>query len=258
MLELIRYQYCRVVAKHKSKTTHPESIELDLFSLISNKPKIKVAIIDDQPFPYTNALEAEGCTVKVFDDYSLKIKQRNQKIKIIDFSSFDVIVCDVHEVGKLIFPGSEGISVIEDLRKKYPLKVIAAYTGDPGAILTKLKKQDTLDKTFAKEWGVDDFLFNFRQITEIFNKPKERWEFIQRRLTHLGLPQHKTIGLQHAFVEHILFCQMLSTRPNYDEIQFKKLATTMSNNIDFVAVTRVGLKVAEVAQLFIPFAELIK
>ena len=191
MFEDLRYYFYDLLAKLKAHSVHPESIELDLLSLMSTRPKIKVAIIDDQAFPYLRALEAEGCVVRVFDDYSTKVRQRNQKPKIIELSSYDVIVCDVHAVGALIFPGSEGISGIEDVRKKYPLKVIVAYTGDPGAILTKLKRQDTLDKTFAKDWSVDEFLFNFREVIDIFVKPKNRWEFIQRRLSHLGLAQHK-------------------------------------------------------------------
>lgn len=248
-----RYHFYSFLAKLKSRSVFPESIELDLLSLISDRPKIRVAIIDDQIFPFTRALETEGCRVQVFDDYSTKISQRNQKIKIIELSSYDVIICDIHAVGALIYPGSEGISVIEDLRKKYPLKVIVAYTGDPGAILTKLKRQDTLDKIFAKEWSVDDFLFNFREILDIFARPKNRWEFIQRRLTHLGLPQHKISGVQRVFVEHVLLCQMLSARPQYNERHLKQVISSASDQIDTGAVLRIGLKAAEVVQVFLPF-----
>lgn len=253
MIENFRYYFYSIVAKLRARSIHPESIELDLLSLLATKQKIKVAIIDDQPFPYLNALEAEGCEVRIFEDYSTQVKQRNQKLKIIELSSYDVIVCDVHSIGAQIFPGSEGISVIEDIRIKCPLKVIVAYTGDPGAILTKLKRQDTLDKTFAKDWSVDDFLFNFREVLDIFKKPKNRWEFIQRRLTHLGLAQHKISGVQRVFVEHVLLCQMLSSRPKYSELHLRQVIDSASERIDTGAVLRVGLKAAEVVQLFLPF-----
>ena len=131
---------------------------------------------------------------------------------------------------------------------------MVAYTGDPGAILTKLKRQDTLDKTFAKDWSVDDFLFNFREVMDIFVKPKNRWEFIQRRLSHLGLAQHKISSVQRVFVEHVLLCQMLSTRPKYNELHLKQVIDNASAKIDTGAVVRVGLKAAEVVQIFLPFA----
>lgn len=248
-----RYHYYSILAKWKSNSVHPETIELDLLSLIAERPKIRVAIIDDQPFPFTNALEAEGCYVQVFDDYSTKVSQRNEKHKLIQLANFDVIVCDIHAIGAQIFPGSEGISVLEDLRKKHPLKVIVAYTGDPGAILTKLKKQDTVDRIFAKEWSVDDFLFNFREVLDIFARPKNRWDFIQHRLKHLGLAQHKISTVQKAFVENVLLCQMLSARPAYNESHLKQVIVDSTTRIDTKATLLVGLKAFEVAQVFLPF-----
>lgn len=247
------YQYYSLLAKWKSNSIHPETIELDLLSLISERPKIRIAIIDDQPFPFTDALEAEGCHVRFFDDYSSKISQRNEKHKIIQLDNFDIIVCDIHAIGKHIYPGSEGISVIEDVRKKHPLKVLVAYTGDPGAILTRLKKQDTVDRIFAKEWGVDDFLFNFREVLDIFTKPKNRWDFIQHRLKHLGLTQHKISSIQKVFVENVLLCQMLSARPAYNEQHFKQVITDSVTKIDTKETLLAGLKALEVVQVFLPF-----
>lgn len=248
-----RYHCYSLLAKWKSKSVHPETIELDLLSLIAERPKIRVAIIDNAPFPYTAALEATGCFVQVFDDYSSKISQRNEKHKLVQLTNFDVIICDIHDIGTQIFPGSEGISVLEDLRKKHPLKVIVAYTGDPGAILTRLKKQDTVDRTFAKEWAVDDFLFNFQEVLDIFTKPKNRWDFIQRRLTHLGLAQHKIASVQTVFVENVLLCQMLNARPAYNESHIQRVIADSTSRIDTRATLLVGLKAFEVAQVFLPF-----
>lgn len=248
-----KYHYYSLLAKWKSKSIYPETIELDLLSLIAERPRIRVAIIDNQPFPFSDALEAEGCQVQVFDDYSSKISQRNEKHKIIQLTNFDVIVCDIHDIGAQIFPGSEGISVLEDLRKKHPLKVIVAYTADPGAILTRLKKQSTIDRTFAKEWGVDDFLFNFREVLDIFTSPKDRWAFIQHRLTHLGLSQHKISSVQKVFVENALLCQMLSSRTTYNESHLQQVIADSTAKIDARATLLVGLKAIEVAQLFLPF-----
>ncbi|HQR86183.1 MAG: hypothetical protein B7Y59_02375 [Burkholderiales bacterium 35-55-47] len=242
----------RLWAKWKSTSTHPEEIELDLFAITSKRHAIRVAIIDDQPFPYTPALEAEGCIVKIFDDYSTKVSQRNQKSKIIQLKNYDVIICDINDIGTEIYPGSEGISVLEDLRNKHPLKVIVAYTADPGKILVKLKKQNTIDKTFAKEWQVDDFIINFRPILDIFTKPKNRWDFIQCRLNHLGLAQQKINAIQKVFVENILFCQMISSLPSFNEAHLQDVISNSASRIDPKSTLMVGLNSIEIAQIFFP------
>lgn len=253
MLETLRFRILKLIASVQARSTYPEQIELDLLSLLATKPKIRVAIIDDNNFPFSRALEEEGCYVQIFEDYSTKVTQRNQKSKVIDFSNFDIIVCDIHNIGAQIYPGSEGISVIEDLRKKHPLKLIAAYTGDPGAIYTKLKKLSSLDKVFSKDWVVDDFLLNFRELLDVFVHPKSRWEFIQRRLSHLGLRQQKIDSIKRVFVENVLLCQMLSKHAHFNEKHLRQVIVESNSKIDPRSVINIGLKVAEVGQLIIPF-----
>lgn len=252
LLTRIKIFLYRTWAKWKSYSTHPESIELDLLSLLTKRQPIRVAIIDDQHFPFINALEAEGCFVKYFVDYSRKTSKKNDKQKLIDLKNFDIIICDIHNIGAQIYPKNEGISVLEDLRLKHPLKVILAYTADPGIIFTKLKQADTLDKTFAKEWEVDDFLFNFREILDIFTKPKNRWEFIQRRLTHLGLAQQKINTIQKVFVEHVLLFQKLSTLPTFNEAHTLQVISDSASRIDLKTPLVISVKAIEIAQIFLP------
>jgi hypothetical protein len=253
MLHKIQLYWHTFVSNLKSKNTYPEDIDIDLLSLISNRPQIKVAIIDDKDFPFKIGLEEIGCKVTCFEDYSKKISQRNEKIKVINFTNFDIIICDIHGVGTQIYPGSEGLSIIEDLRKKHPLKVIAAYTGNPGIIVTKLKNQFVLDKVFSKDWQVEDFLFNFKELINIFEKPKHRWDFIQRRLQYLEVNQHKIAKFQKAFVSNILLCKALSNKPDFNENQFKTILDESSSKFDLGSTATIVLKATELGQLILPF-----
>jgi hypothetical protein len=245
--------YCALIAKYRAQNTYPDCLELDLKGLFTAPRQLRVAIIDDQPFPWVDALEARGCKVTVHTDYSKKITQANQKVKIIDFSGQDIIICDINGVGSNIYPGSEGISIIEDLRKKNPLHVIAAYTGTPGTILTKMKKPDTLDKVFVRDWSVEDFLLNFDAVLDIFQKPKDRWEFIRKRLSHLNVSETKITQVRAAFVENVLLCQLLQQKFNFSAEKTQKLVMGAEKSINIGSIAQGAVRVAEVASLVSPF-----
>lgn len=246
-------KYCEVVARHQSKNTYPETLSLDLGELLSRPRPIKVAIIDDQPFPWVEALQNRNCQVSYYADYTKPVKQANQKTKTISVQSSDIIICDIHGVGSAIYPGVDGIGVMEELRRKHPLHVIAAYTGNPGAIYSKMKKRDTLDAVFSREWEIDDFLFNFDELAKIFHVPQSRWEFIRRRLIYLGVGEKKIAEIQRGFVENVLLGQMLKEKFNCTADQTREFLLSSSTRLDIVSLAKFGIGAAELAGLVSPF-----
>lgn len=247
------YTYSRLIAKHRAKTTYPESLSLDLGELLSSPRPIRVAIIDDQSFPWIEALESRNCKVTYYSDYTKPVKQANQKIKAHSFQSNDIIICDIHGVGSAIYPGVDGIGVMDELRRKNPLHVIAAYTGNPGAIYSKMRKQDTLDAVFSRDWGIDDFLLNFDELIKVFSMPKNRWEFIRRRLSHLEVSEKKINDIQRVFVENALLGQMLKQKFRCSAEQTRNLLLSSTDTFDLVALTKFGIGAAELAGLISPF-----
>lgn len=245
--------YCRIVSKHRAKTTYPETLSLNLSDLLAAARLIRVAIIDDERFPWKEALESRDCKVTYYPDYTKPIKQANQKIKVHDLASQDVIICDIHGIGSAIYPGVDGIGVMEELRKKHPLHIICAYTGNPGAIYSKMKKQDTLDMVFSKDWELDDFLLNFDEIAKIFTSPRYRWEFIRKRLTHLEVSEKKISEVRRMFVENVLLSQMLKHRFSCSAGETKHLILSSSSSVDLKALIKFGIGAAELAGLVSPF-----
>lgn len=245
--------FCIGLAKYRARRTYPDSLELDLKELLSDPRPLRVAIIDDQPFPWKNALETRGCRVTVYSDYTKKITQPNQRLKAIDLSAQDIIICDINGVGTSLYPGSEGISIIEDLRRKNPLHVIAAYTGSPGTIYSKLKRQDALDTVFVRDWSVEDFLFNFDALLDIFRKPKDRWVFIRRRLSYLNINDTKIDQVRLAFVENVLLCQFLRQKFNFSAEKTQQLVIEAERDINIGAIAHGAVKVTELAALVSPF-----
>lgn len=245
--------YCTILARHRAKTTYPETLTVNLSDLLASPRPIKVAIVDDRPFPWKDALESRGCRVTYLPDYTKPIKQADQKIKAHDLSSHDIIICDIHGVGSALYPEIDGLGVIEELRRKNPLHVICAYTGNPGAIYSRFKRQDALDMVFSKEWGIDDFLFNFDQVARIFTSPKFRWDFIRRRLVYLGLSEREISGVQRVFVENTLLSEMLNQRFHSDAVDTKRLICNTPSRIDVASLAKFGIKAAELASLVSPF-----
>lgn len=245
--------YCTILARHRAKTTYPETLAINLSDLLASPRPIKVAIVDDQPFPWKDALESRGCRVAYFSDYTKPIKQANQKIKAHDLSSHDIIICDIHGVGSALYPGVDGLGVIEELRRRNPLHVICAYTGNPGAIYSRLKRQDALDMVFSREWEIDDFLLNFDQVVQIFTSPKVRWEFIRKRLVHLGLSEREIGGVQRMFVENTLLSQMLNQRFHSDADETRRLICSSPSRFDVASMAKFGIGAAELAGLVSPF-----
>jgi hypothetical protein len=132
LFKFIKKKYFYAKAIHRAKSTHPDDLSIELADLFDDNRQIRVAIIDNDQFYWIDAIRQRGCKVEYFSDYTKPLTQSNQKIKPIDFSSYDLVICDVHGVGEQLYHSLGGIGVLEELRNKNPLQVIVAYTGDPG------------------------------------------------------------------------------------------------------------------------------
>ncbi len=248
----LKIRIYKAIASYKSRDTYPESIELNLDDLLAKPRNIKVTIIDDAPFPWTEAIENRGCTVTYHQDYTKPITQSNQKIKTIATNSSDIIICDVNGVGSAIYPGLDGVGVIEELRRKHPLQVIIAYTGNPGAIHAKLKSKTTLDGIMVRDWGIEDFLFNLDEILKIYRYPAQRWQFINSRLKHLGLKDKEIECTRRKYVENILLSQLLKEKLNFSPAATQEVLTA-EKSFDIGAFAKIGIGAAEAWGLLSPF-----
>ncbi|MBP2544641.1 response regulator [Acinetobacter guillouiae] len=253
--EKIKLRIFTLIVKYKSKNTYPETLEVSLENLLGKQRKLKVAIIDDESFPWVDALESRGAKVTHFNDYCKPTTQVNQKTKIIDFSSFDIIICDVRGVGSTIYPDLDGVGVMEDLRNKYLFHVIIAYTGNPGAISSKLKKNDCLDMIFVKDWALEDFLLNYDKLAEVFKYPAARWKFIRKRLSHLDIGEKEIEMFRRSFVEDVLLINMLREKFKWSPEQTKELILKSSKRdiVECDTLVKFGLTGLQITKILMPF-----
>jgi len=233
----------RCWAKYKSKSVYPDQIEVDFENLLGAPKKLKIAVIDDAEFPWKDALEVKGHSVDVFEDYTKSIKQEGQRVKAYTFSKYDIVLCDIDGVGMMLYPGAEGVAVISDIREKNPMQVIAAFTGKPAKLLDPSTGRNitAIDKTFQRDWSVDDFLFNFSKLSCIFHKPSERWEFIRERLLHVGVSESKISEMQRTFVENVLLTKLLREKFSWSQADIKRIALESERQVDPVILAKIGV-----------------
>lgn len=243
-----------LICNHQSKTKYPEDLKNEINDLIQNPRKLKVVVIDDNGFPFEDALESLDCHVKIYKKYTKDISQPNQKFKPISIGQPDIIFCDINGIGEEIYKDYQGLGVIEHLREKYPFTAIYAYTGTPELIANKLKDQSTIDGIFAKEWSIDDFLVNFKKVRTIFFDPANRWNFLRDRFKHLKTTDRKLDELRISYVKKILFSKYYKKSLHMDQSQIKEIITENSNNhIDIVYLSKLGISTgSQIFSLFFP------
>lgn len=238
-------------AAHKAKFVYPENIKFDLNEVI-NRISIKVAIIDDVDFPWNNALIDGGYEVDFFSDYTKPTKNTTKKPITVDLKGYDIILCDIHKVGTLVYPGSDGIGVLKKLRKDFPFHVIAAYTGNPELTITRLP-QNLLDGVFPKELGLDDFLLNLNHLANIYKIPKDRWFFLKKRLQYLNVPEEHETRIRQTFVEYTLACQYLKKSRVLDKQELLRISTSHEEKINLIDVAKYGITAGKIVTAIIPF-----
>ncbi len=246
---IIEY-YC----DYKSRNEYPENLKNGLDDIIRNCRKLKIAILDDHDFPYEGMLENEGCTVKYYKKYTKDINQPGQKLKSISLGEPDIIFCDINGIGEELYKDYKGLGVIENLREKHPFSAIYAYTGTPGFVTTKLKKETTIDGIFAKEWGADDFLMNFRKAKKRFSCPSDRWVFLRSRFIHLEASEKKIDELRISYVKSILLSKKLHQQLKMSPEEIKLLIQDHEKGkIDAIYWAKFGIKsTAEIFGIFSP------
>jgi hypothetical protein len=251
MLRSIKINICKILAKIRAKKTYPDNIEIDFSSLLS-RTRLSVAIIDNEDFIYKDALETKGFSVTQFHSYIKPQKKANSPLRTQDLSKFDIILCDIHDIAKELYQDSDGVSAINDIREKNPLHVIAAYTGNPGALHNKKQSPLVLDKVFSRDWNVDDFLLNFQDLTSIYQKPKKRWQFIKRRLEHLDVSETKIEQLRTAFTENLILSQLLHEKMKWSADDAYTFVVDAENRIDIGSLSNYGITAVKIGSLLRP------
>lgn len=237
----------------RSKSLYPEDLKDKFSQSIKKNRKLKIVIIDNDEFPFSDMLENMGCIVQCYTKYTKNTNQHGEGVKAINIGSPDVIFCDINDVGEEIYKEYKGLGIIENLREKLPFTAIYAYTANPGFVSAKLKNQTAIDGIYAKEWLTDDFLFNFERTKSIFFCPSDRWNFLRKRFQNIGASEKKIEDIRRAYVKNIIFLNLLSKDNSLNNKDILKIIGDSENKFDVAYLSKIGIKSAEIFTTLMPF-----
>ncbi len=157
-----------------------------------NRSKVNIAIVDDEEFIYIKELTKSGFTLHQYNDVP--------DLRSLD--SFKVIICDIKGVGKAFKSPFEGAYLIRELRKKYPFKILAAYTGSTYDISINSYLDDV--HVIKKDITIDEWCTEIDYLIKKVSDPKEIWNKIRDILIKEDVPLLSLVKLEHEYVDIIL------------------------------------------------------
>jgi hypothetical protein len=154
---------------------------------------IPIMVIDDNEFAYLDHLRNHRFDITYFPDIN----------SIESTLAYEIILCDIHGVGKVFKSKFEGAHVIAEIRKKYPFKVIIAYTGqthDP----SYNKYFQLADYTFKKDIDGDEWVEKLDVAIEKAVNPIYKWEKMRTFLLDKGVSMFEITKLENEYVKIVL------------------------------------------------------
>ena len=135
-------------------------------------------------------------------------------------SSYDVIISDIRGVGKSFNSEAEGAFILHELKKKYPYKVFAAYTGS--AFDVKINSYLSGIQVIKKDFSIDEWSAAIDSLILDISNPKKVWKRMRSELLEKEVPLSDLVKLEDEFVSKILNNESLENFPS------KKIKSNLS------------------------------
>ena len=158
----------------------------------ASRDRFKIAIIDDEDFVFLEELRKRGFDIRKYDD-ALDLQM---------FDSYPIIICDIKGVGKDFKSPMGGAFLIRELKKKYPLKAYAAYTGSTYDISINNYLEGV--SIIKKDIEIDDWCIEIDNLIRNISDPKEVWLKIRDILLKEEVDLISLANLEDEYVDIIL------------------------------------------------------
>lgn len=156
------------------------------------RENVKILIIDDEDFLYEEELRSRGFQIHCIKD-----------VEILELvSAYPIVICDIKGVGKSMKMDKGGASLLKELRKKYPSKIFAAYSGS------------TFDPTYntylegisiiKKDAQLDQWTESLDNLIEKATNPIAKWGALRQFLLGKGIDLLELAKLEHEYVNIVL------------------------------------------------------
>lgn len=168
-------------------TTHLQTVQ-------SRRSSVNIAIIDDQGFDAQLNLQSYGYKVDALGDLK----------SISEVAKYHIVLCDIIGVGKNFDKNTQGASLISEIKKSYPEKVVIAYTS--AMLNERVAKIATLraDETIKKDTEIEDFVEKLDRLSLEAIDPHIIWNKIRERFVQIDVDSRDIILFEDAYVRSVL------------------------------------------------------
>ena len=158
------------------------------------RKSIKIAVIDDQPFEAIINLR----------NYGYDIIEHGDIKKLAEIEEYPVILCDLLNVGLNFDTGSQGASIIKEIRRNYPAKFIAAYSGASATSAQAQKAKQYADLFIKKDSEIESWVEKLDDLISSATDPKLVWLRTRAAMVDEQVDTRTILLLEDAYVRSIM------------------------------------------------------
>jgi len=162
-------------------------------SISSARSKLKILVIDDQPFILKEVLASHGYAIHEMRDISA--------IELV--AGYPIVVCDIKGVGATFHTKHEGAHLFREIRRAFPEKYIVAFTGFRFDA-TYNEYFRVADVSLKKDTDTEAWVKVLDEAIGIMAEPKHRWLRMRRfLLEEARLELWTVLQIETAFIEAV-------------------------------------------------------
>lgn len=163
-------------------------------AIASARPKLKILVIDDQPFILKDVLASHGYSIHEMRDVSA--------IDLV--ASYPIVICDIKGVGATFRSKHEGAHLFREIRRAFPEKYIIAFTGFRFDA-TYNEYFRVADTSLKKDTDTEAWVKALDEAIAVMAEPKNRWLRMRRfLLEEARLELWTVLQIEAAFIEAVI------------------------------------------------------
>jgi CheY-like chemotaxis protein len=168
---------------------------------------VRIAVVDDHPFAPQANLNA----------YNYNITQIGDVRSVDQVKGYDLVLCDIIGVGLSFSQTLQGASLMAEIKRVYPEKLVIAYTGATLNQSATKEAKLVADALIKKDIDIKEWVDKLDNYINLVLNPQTAWSRVRADLVSRGVGTKDILLLEDAFVG-----SMLSDRPTP-----RSLATTL-------------------------------
>lgn len=157
------------------------------------RKKIPIVAIDDQLFAPERNLKNSGFLIDTLGDIQ----------RVTEVDKYQIVLCDVNNVGLALAKDIQGAYVIEEIKSTYPEKIVIAYTAGSNASKLVIRAKAAADYYIKKDASIDAWRDLLDEVIGSLCNPITTWKKTRIRLLNAGIELQDLMDLEKALLSNL-------------------------------------------------------